>query len=291
MIRSKSIFSIVIILVFLIADNLELKNILPGGYYFRATVIYLAPAIIGMLTLFFFHEPKNILRAMGIQKGFFKGLGVAFIFTLPMLIGYAWVSGVGVNGFATEMNFRTFYWGIILAPLAEELFYRGFLFGQLYRFGGWGFVPAGLLSALIFGSMHLYQANDFGSAVGIFAITGIGGMWFAWLYVEWGKNLWLSIFLHFFMNCYWGIFDMADNAAGGFYANLFRIITIIVSVMATHYLQKKLGKKEINKATLWKNSNSDFDLRFIFSKKMKMVNSKNILLIFVFLFAQSQFFA
>jgi len=270
MIRSKSIFFIVIIIVFLIADNLELKNILPGGYYFRATVIYLAPAIIGMLSLFFFHEPKKILTAMGIQKGFFKGLGVAFFFTLPMLIGYAWVSGVGENGFATEMNFRKFYWGIILAPLAEELFYRGFFFGQLYRFGGWGFVPAGLLSALIFGSMHLYQANDFGSAVGIFAMTGMGGMWFAWLYIEWGRNLWLSIFLHFFMNCYWGIFGMGSDAAGGFYANIFRTITIIVSVIATYYLHKKTGKKEINKTTLWKNSNSDFELKRFFQRRQKL---------------------
>ena len=45
----------------------------------------------------------------------------------------------------------------------------------------------------------------------------------------------------------------------GFYANLFRIITIIISVIATYYLQKKLGKKEIKKSTLWKNINSDFN--------------------------------
>ncbi len=291
MIRSKSIFSIVIILVFLVADNLELRNILPGGYYFRATIIYLAPAMIGMFSLLFFHEPKNILRAMGIQKGFFKGLGVAFVFTLPMLIGYAWVSGGGVNELATEMNFQKFYWGIILAPLAEELFYRGFLFGQLYRFGGWGFIPAGLLSALIFGSMHLYQANDLGSAIGIFAMTGMGGMWFAWLYIEWERNLWLSIFLHFFMNCYWGIFGMADNAAGGFYANLFRIITIMVSVMATFYLHKKLGKKEINPSTMWKNSNADFELKANFLKIGKSNQLKNVFLILAISFSQSQLFA
>lgn len=252
MIRNKSIFSIIIILVFLIADNIDLRGFIPVEYIPRNTILYLAPALMGILSLFLFHAPKNILSAMGIDKGFWKGLGLAFLFTLPMLIGYAVVGEW--NG---EINLRSFYYVVILAPLAEELFFRGFLFGQLFRFGGWGFIPAGLLSALIFGSMHLYQADDLGSAIGIFAMTGMGGMWFAWLYIEWGRNLWLSIFLHAFMNCYWTTFAVADNAAGGFYANVFRTATIVLTVVATIYLQKRSGKKVISKSTLWLNNKSD----------------------------------
>ena len=252
--NNKSIFSIFIIIVFLIADNINIKSILPDNYYIRATAIYLAPAIIGILSLLFFHRPNQIGKSMGIDKGFLKGLGVAFLFTLPMLIGFAYF-----GEWNTELTFRKFYWGVILAALAEELFYRGFLFGQLYRFGGWGFIPAGLLSALIFGSMHLYQANDWLSAFGIFAITGMGGMWFAWLYIEWGKNLWLSVFLHFFMNCYWVIFGMADNAAGGFYANVFRTITITLTIVVTIYLHKRNGRKAITKSKLWRNRDAKLE--------------------------------
>lgn len=252
MIRNKSIFSLIIISVFLIANNLELKNFIGGGYYFRATLIYLGPALIGILSLFLFHQPQKILNTLGIDRGFLKGLGLAFLFTSPMLIGYAFV-----GEWNAELTFKKLYWGVVLAAFAEELFFRGYLFGQLFRFGGWGFIPAGLLSALIFGSVHLYQANDLGSAIGVFAVTGMGGMWFAWLYIEWNKNLWLPIFLHFFMNGYWTVFSMADNAAGGFYANVFRVMTIVATVLVTLYFNKKKGNKAITKSNLWKNESSE----------------------------------
>lgn len=35
------------------------------------------------------------------------------------------------------------------------------------------------------------------------------------------------------MNFYWGGFDMADNAAGGLWANVFRIMTIAFTVIVT----------------------------------------------------------
>ena len=251
MIRNKSIFSIFIIVIFIIAKNINLNGVLPDEYIPKVTIIALLPAIIGISSLFFFHPKKNILSSMGIDKGFFKGLGFAFFCTLPMLIGYSMVGEF--QGF----SFRKIYYLVLLAPLAEELFYRGFLFGQLYRFGGWGFIPAGLLSALIFGGMHLYQANDLGNAIGVFAMTGMGGMWFAWLYIEWGKNLWVSIFLHLFMNCYWGLFAMSENAAGGFEANLFRFATIALTVFATFHLHKKQKGKEITKDKLWRNKEAE----------------------------------
>jgi len=155
------------------------------------------------------------------------------------------------------MTFATFYNGILLAPFYEELLFRGYLFGQLHRFGGWGFFTAGLLNALIFGSGHLYQAHDLVSALSVFAVTGFGGLWFSWIYMEWDRNLWISIFLHFFMNFYWGVFGIADNAAGGLYANLFRMLMIIFSIVATIYIIKKRGKKALNKSNLWINRNSE----------------------------------
>ncbi len=252
MIRNKSIFSIFIIIVFLFAKNINLREIIPNEYYPKTTILALLPAVIGMLSLFLFHQKKNILSSMGIDKGFFKGLGFAFFCTLPMLIGYATVGEIN-----EEFSFKNIYYMVLLAPLAEELFYRGFLFGQLYRFGGWGFIPAGLLSAFIFGGMHLYQANDWSSAIGVFAMTGMGGMWFAWLYIEWGRNLWVSIFLHLFMNCYWGIFGIAENATGGFYANVFRTATIVLTIVATQHLHKKQKRKAITKDKLWVNKEAE----------------------------------
>jgi len=67
----------------------------------------------------------------------------------------------------------------------------------------------------------------------------MGALWFAWLYVEWEENLWLVIFLHTLMNLYWHVFDNSDSdALGGREANIFRAITITITVFATFRLCK-----------------------------------------------------
>ncbi len=64
-----------------------------------------------------------------------------------------------------------------------------------------------------------------------------GAAWFAWLYVEWRNNLWLPIGLHILMNLYWALFDIESNALGGVWANVFRGLTIALSIIYT--LRKK----------------------------------------------------
>ncbi|HMO39670.1 MAG TPA: CPBP family intramembrane metalloprotease [Saprospiraceae bacterium] len=190
----------------------------------------------------------HLPEVWGIRQGFGRGLRFAFLMTLPMLIGY----GIA-NHFQINVRFERIFYGVLIAPIVEELLYRGFLFGQLYRYGGWGFIPSGLLNALIFGALHLHQAQDFSSAVAVFAVTAMGGLWFAWLYIEWDNQLWISIFLHLFMNAWWIVFETDHTAAGNSYANILRGLTIAASIIITIRMRKKQGGLRITRSKLWIN--------------------------------------
>ena len=77
---------------------------------------------------------------------------------------------------------------VVAAPLGEELFYRGLIFGGLQR---WGFWPAALLSGAVFSGVHL----DLGSLIPFFII----GLTLAWLFWRRG-NLWESVAFHVLFN-------------------------------------------------------------------------------------------
>lgn len=247
--RNKAFITIIVIIFYVLAEYFMPTFFVPKQDWLRILINKLFPLLTVLLALLIIHNGKrNLLEAWGVQRGFGRGLRLAFLMTLPMLLGYG-----AANNFNVNIGFEAVFYGVLIAPIFEELLYRGFLFGQLYRFGGWGYILAGLLNALIFGSLHLYQAQDFGSAVAIFAVTALGGMWFAWLYVEWNYNLWVSIFLHLFMNAWWIIFEMGNNAAGGWYANVFRGLTIAASIIITIRMRKKQGGMQVTKSKLWIN--------------------------------------
>lgn len=190
---------------------------------------------------------KKLLNELGFNNHFLKGFGVAFLCSLPMLIGYFFIG----NFLPQNFTFLKVLSSSVLPAFSEELVFRAFLFGLLFRSLEWGFIPAAFLSAFIFGIGHLWQGNDFLDALGVMIVTSMGGLWFAWLFAEWNYNLWLVIFLHLFMNLYWGIFEITnDNALGGLDSNIFRIITIIISVVWTIRMAKKRNHFEVNKKRL-----------------------------------------
>lgn len=193
---------------------------------------------------------QNALAALGLSKELIKGMGYGLLFTLPMFLGYA-VIGQLSSGW-TLLSIL----GVFVGAAMEEIVFRGFLFGHLFRKAGWGFVPAVLLNAVIFGIGHLYQGNSFEETIGVFFVTLMGGIWFAWIYVEWNYNLWVSIGLHFFMNLSWYLFSIGENALGGWGANFFRIMTILFSIVFTILLQQQKGFR-IMRSNLFFNKNED----------------------------------
>jgi membrane protease YdiL (CAAX protease family) len=217
--------------------------------YFLTYIIVGLPLLIG---LFLTHKPRDIFDCVGISNGFFKGFLFAFLFTLPMLIGYSIVFK-----FNLDVTFNKILAGAVFAAFFEELYFRGVFFGQLFRFTKIGFIPSVFLCALIFALGHLFQSNDPSTLTGIFFTTFIGAIFFAWLYIEWDNNLWIPIGLHLFMNLHWMLFSAGDNALGGTYANIFRTITIILTIVGTLFYKKHSGKKlVISRNSLWINKTS-----------------------------------
>jgi len=77
---------------------------------------------------------------------------------------------------------------VLVAPLVEETFFRGFVFGGLRRYG---FFWAALASGLLFSAAHL--------SLGGLIPLALVGMLFAWSYSRTG-SLWTPIYAHFIFN-------------------------------------------------------------------------------------------
>ncbi|CAM3418288.1 CPBP family intramembrane glutamic endopeptidase [Pontibacter korlensis] len=186
----------------------------------------------------FFHN-------LGLNKSFLQALVFAVVCTLPMFIGFAFFFD-----FNPDIKLNTLLVSILAAAFFEELYFRGFLFGQLYKHTSQGFIASVLLGALLFGLIHLYQSNNFNELIGIFLVTFLGAILFAWVYVEWDYNLWVPILLHLFMNLAWEVYSAGDNALGGAYSNVFRTLTIVLIITTTILYKKWKGiPLEINRST------------------------------------------
>ena len=173
----------------------------------------------------------------GLRAPFLTALGWALFFALPMLLG-----GLVLNGLSDTLVWRNVVAGTLIAALVEEIYFRGFLFGMLYKYTKAGFLTAIIFGAVIFALGHLYQSNESMEMLGIFGITFMGAGLYAWLYVEWDYNLWVPIFLHTFMNLAWTLSDMGDSALGGLWPNILRAGTITLSIVGTLIYKKKTNK-------------------------------------------------
>lgn len=174
------------------------------------TLNYLLAGLIPTWALFLLHARRDIASSMGLSHGFGTGLLFAVTATLPMIAGYA-----VIGEFDRELTADAAFTWIFIAGIFEELVYRGFVFGQLFRYARWGFLPAALLTAL-------------------------GSIFFSWLYVEWNHNLWSVIWLHTLMNLPWIVFRISmSGAVGDTGANALRLCTIILAIGLTVAYKRK----------------------------------------------------
>ncbi|HNS13194.1 MAG TPA: type II CAAX endopeptidase family protein [Bacteroidia bacterium] len=248
--KNKFLQSVFIIFVFLFAvygkrilgKNLAVSFESPFVNLLYFYLWWLIPICIAIGLLFGF---KNILKELCLDKNILIGLVFSLVAVSPMLISSAFIGKVN-----NEMSLTTLLHKSLFAGFMEEVLFRGFLFGILFRRMRWGFIPASVLGAIIFGLSHLYQGSGISELTGIFLVTFIGSAWFAWLFIEWKENLWIPIFLHVFMNFSWTFFNVSENALGGVYTNIFRIITIALTVIATILYNNRKDKYRVNSNNL-----------------------------------------
>ena len=212
--------------------------------YILTYIIAGIPLFIGTAII---HKDIKILNYLGLNGNFITGFLLAVTFTLPMFIG-----GVIFFPINLKMSLPEVIRLTICAGLFEDLYFRGFLFGQLFKYTKLGFIPSVILGAILFAAGHLYQSSDFSVIIGIFLTTFMGAILFAWLYVEWNYNLWVPIMMHFLMNLSWEIFSVSENALGGVTSNLFRGLTIAISIIVTILYKKRKGLVlGVSRKTLW----------------------------------------
>ena len=173
---------------------------------------------------------KRSARELGLLAPVGRGLAFAVIASLPMLIAFAATSSV--NPTLSGLGVLVY---CFVAPFAEEVMFRGYLFRQLYRRARLGFWLSALLPSALFALAHVYQSNDLSEMLGIVAITGSGGLLFCWVFMRWQDNLWPAFGLHAAMNLWWEVFAVDDTALGGWVANGARLLTIVLAVLLTIY--------------------------------------------------------
>ena len=252
--RKKTILSFTVILTFL---GLRYLNYFLGYVIFGkeswnaldesvalAILNYSKITIVLIVTALLFR--KMPFEFLGLKKDLLKGLGLGFLFSLPMFIGYAFQAN-----FQSNLSFGLFHRDMVMAGFYEEFMYRGFLFGLLFYYGGWGFVSASLIPAIFFGIGHLYQADTLTDSLGVFLFTALGSVGFAWFYVAW-RSLWMVIFLHGFMDLAWDMFSIQTNVTGDWYANLFRFATLGLVIFFSVKKAKKDGHYSLE-GRLWFN--------------------------------------
>lgn len=201
------------------------------------TVMHVIVCLPVVIVLLFLHGRKDFPRSLGLDGNFVKGLAFALISTLPLFIAFP-VVGDFNGGLTWDKLVRSAF----IAAFFEEVIFRGFIFGQLFRYCKIGFWWSVIIPSLLFGSIHLYQGSDPLSSLAAFGVTFIGGLFFSWIYVKWDFNLWCPVGLHFFMNLSWLLFTVEGNsvAAGGVVSNVFRILSVVVAIVLTNvYLRKR----------------------------------------------------
>lgn len=184
---------------------------------------------------------------LGLNRSLAGAVTFAVLATLPMSLGMFLTLGPRLP----DDLFYSLVRGALFPGMTEELLYRGFLFGFLFRYAYWGFIPAAAISSGFFGAAHLYQGGGIIDATQIFLITGIAAIWFAWLYVEWDFNIWIPMALHVSMNAWWEIFSVSDTALGGVAVDMMRVAVILFSIAFTLVRASRRGAGRKVKGSRW----------------------------------------
>jgi membrane protease YdiL (CAAX protease family) len=107
----------------------------------------------------------------------------------------------------------------VAAAFFEEVYYRGFLITQIAALFGaqaparqsaLGLWVGTLVSAVLFAAVHGYQ-----SLSGVL-LTGVGALFFTWIFLRHGRNLWIPMLVH-------GIHD--SSAMAFFYLGIYDRVT------------------------------------------------------------------
>jgi membrane protease YdiL (CAAX protease family) len=158
---------------------------------------------VAVLCLVWRQSVAKAVTELGLATNPLVGYGFALAASLPMLVGPA-------HGFVPTLHASAVAGTVLLAPITEEILFRGLLFRQLYHRAGRPLLRAMLVSALAFACAHLTPADFRGMGpltplAGQVAMTTIVGLVLAWLVYRW-DSVWPAIGMHACLNLSWELY-------------------------------------------------------------------------------------
>lgn len=175
------------------------------------------------------------LRLRGGRPGWGIMVPLALV---PMLVGGAALGWARTNpGADFAALLPKLVGGVIRAPIAEEMLFRGLLVAVCAAAIGWRgtrFWCNATMSAALFAATHVsWTAEAFADGWATLLVTGAGGLWYGWLLARW-RSLWVPMILHAGMNLGWALAAAGGGAGGGgWIENLLRVATIVIATWWT----------------------------------------------------------
>lgn len=196
-------------------------------FYVPESIDKLAGVCLCLVAVWLLRRNKNIAHEIGFSTSILSAFAFAAVVSCPMWIGFAITRRLTPHIQLVSLLFLT-----VLSPLVEETEFRGFGVRVMQRTSGWPFWIAVWPSALLVGLGHVDQGQTVQEKIGLFLLTGAGGVTFAWLLYRW-RNLWVPIALHVCMNLWWEFFSVSKNALGGWLALVFQNMTMLLAIIVT----------------------------------------------------------
>lgn len=229
----------------------------------RKFVFFSLLTLIPLLAMFILHRPKDVFRSWGFSGNFLVAFALSIFYTAFMFIGNALKMPL-TNEFSNTLwdaglpllfecmvpvhpgwSYQVYWEGVlnmaVIAGFFEEVMFRGFIFGQLFRYARWGFVPAVLASVVPFAFLHIQLEWKWVAIGSVFILTALDGVFFCWMFVQWQNNLWVPIWLHILINLSWIAFE-GNHSEGRIWANAVRLAAIVLSILFTIWVKKHNGK-------------------------------------------------
>ena len=177
------------------------------------------------------------LGELGVAAPVLVPIAFAAIATLPLAIGFGFGDDPLANLSMWSLVFTLTVW-----PFTWELMFRGYAFRQLHRRAGWGFFSAALVPPLLFAVIHLgfafFADVDLRLPLLSAGAALLGGLFFSWLFVAWGDNLWPGVAFHGLLNFWWEGFGIDRDGIGTLGSNLLRGAAVVLAVLLTLYWQR-----------------------------------------------------
>ena len=148
----------------------------------------------------FWNHPIDALQAaiLGLVAYYVCFHAVDWLVSL-LVPGYTNYNDESIAALSRGNYFLTFLGTVILVPLAEECFYRGLIFRNLYKKSRWA---AYAISIAAFASIHILgYVGQYSPRELVIAILQYlpAGLWLAWSYIK-GDTIFVPIVIHAAVN-------------------------------------------------------------------------------------------